>query len=429
MDNQDIKIQNNVDFKTLEKNGGRITNSPPPNVSSWSPGEVRALASNVDTLALAVDVNWEDSVFFEFLAEKKDSAKKNGKEIPVTLSNAFKDNEFLFNLKSHGSNGYEWLLYNHEFALMVGNWIKPISRPSVMMSIRSETLWRLGVKKSIQMILDYLVSAGGKISTIKLSRVDLCVDVIMPEACWSLEILNYSVSRCNKIAAYMGNKIEKLQTIEIGTRKSPIMARLYDKPLEIIEKSNKEWMYDVWKLEQVPDGSKIIRIEFQLRREVLKQLNLNSHIDLFKYYGNAWAYCTKEWLNFKDNPGKHQTNQRRTLSWWEVVQNGFMKMQNPEPLIRFRASDSDEERLIAQTFGYLSSIQALGIETTGDNADLKSSFENVVFHFPFKAKEFGKGQQDFVDAVNEKRAKYVRTQAKLKTVIKRRKDFFGMNAN
>jgi hypothetical protein len=188
-------------------------------------------------------------------------------------------------------------------------------------------------------------------------------------------------------------------------------------------------MFDVWKLEVVPDGAKIIRIEFQLRREVLKQLNINNHIDLFNHYGNIWAYCTKEWLSFKDNPGKHQKTQRKTLPWWEVVQNGFMDFQDPEPIIRFKASDSDEGRLISQAFGYLSSIQALCIESNGEDPQLVSSLENTTFNFPFKATEIGKGQKEFIESVNEKRAKYVRTREKLKTVIKRRAELFGMNVH
>jgi len=33
-------------------------------------------------------------------------------------------------------------------------------------------------------------------------------------------------------------------------------------------------MFDIWGLKEVPEGKKIIRIEFQMRREVLKQLGL-----------------------------------------------------------------------------------------------------------------------------------------------------------
>ncbi len=152
-------------------------------------------------------------------------------------------------------------------------------------------------------------------------------------------------------------------------------------------------MFDVWGLDEIPKGSKVIRIEYQLRREVLKQLGLENHIDLQKYYGNAWAYCTVEWLNFKDSPGKHQRNQRKTLPWWQVVQNGFRGMKNPVPLVRYKAINADEKQLVAQAFGYLSSLQALNIEMEGVDSPEKFSLENVVFNFPFKTKEIGRDKR------------------------------------
>ena len=88
--------------------------------------------------------------------------------------------------------------------------------------------------------------------------------------------LNYAVSRCKKMTVRLGNHLSKLQTIEIGTRKSQIMARLYDKPLEIRERSNKDWMFDVWKLNTVPEGTRIIRCEYQLKREAIKDLGYTS---------------------------------------------------------------------------------------------------------------------------------------------------------
>ncbi|BBO89921.1 hypothetical protein DSCOOX_31010 [Desulfosarcina ovata subsp. ovata] len=186
-------------------------------------------------------------------------------------------------------------------------------------------------------------------------------------------------------------------------------------------------MFDVWGIADVPKGYRIIRIEFQLRREVLKQLGMNSPSDLNNLCSNAWGYCTQEWLNFKDNPGKHQKNQRKTLTWWSVVQNGFMEISQPVPLIRFRASNSDEKQLVAQTFGYLSSIQALMVESNGNYPTSRNDIENVLLNFPLKANELGKGQREFKDAIELKRAKYVRTQEKLKMVIERRKEFFNIN--
>lgn len=48
-----------------------------------------------------------------------------------------------------------------------------------------------------------------------------------------------------------------------------IFARLYDKGLEIKTKSKKFWMFDLWKLESIPEGFKAIQgSQLQLIRQV-----------------------------------------------------------------------------------------------------------------------------------------------------------------
>ena len=91
-----------------------------------------------------------------------------------------------------------------------------------------------------------------------------------------------------------------MKGISIG--KGNISARLYDKPLEIKQQSKKYWMYDVWGINKndLDDNHKIIRVEFQLRRELIKDLGANYFEDLLKGYGKIWAYCTQKWLKFQD---------------------------------------------------------------------------------------------------------------------------------
>lgn len=419
--------QSNFPLNKPKAKGGRTTNSPPQNVKTDNLEDVKVLASNVDYLVLAVDVFWNDTDFLNYLEENKAAAKKLNHELPIEIPNLINEGNFLFNLKEHGSKGYEWLLHNHEYALMIGNWTEPISRPSILITIRSEILWRLGPKEAVSYILDFIKSVNGKISSVKLSRIDLCVDILIPEIFWNTDILDFVVSRCKKMNAHFGNKKSKLQTIEIGTRKSPIMARLYDKPQEIKERSKKEWMYDVWKLKSIPKGMKIIRIEYQLRREIIKQFGLNQYEDLYKYYPNVWASCTKEWLSFRDNPGKHQKNQRKVLSWWRIVQNGFKHMQDPDPLIRFKASKADEKQLVAQAFGHLTSLQAHLLEKNEAENDHNPTLEDVLSIFPYTALKNGKCQEDFRESVKGKRAKFIRNREKQKIVNIDRGELFDMN--
>ena len=61
-----------------------------------------------------------------------------------------------------------------------------------MAEIRSETLWHLGAKSAVEMIILLLLSQGGTKITLKPSRADLCVDVLLVEKFWNMELLKYA---------------------------------------------------------------------------------------------------------------------------------------------------------------------------------------------------------------------------------------------
>ena len=141
--------------------------------------------------------------------------------------------------------------------------------------------------------------------------------------------------------------------------------------------------------------------------------NLISHID------NLWGYCTKDWLKFQENPGKHHT-QRNTFLWWETIQNGFLGIQDPCPLIRCKAINRKKDQLFAQTYGTLSSLEALFCEEYGQplnkEAFLDESLQNM------KDIASAKGLNDFrfgID-VQDKRAKYHRYVQKMHEVQQKR---------
>jgi hypothetical protein len=172
----------------------------------------------------------------------------------------------------HGSKGYAWLAHGKEYALKVGDWKTPGSRPSVMVEIRSETLWRFSPPDAYKRILSFLEIQGARIITVKPSRLDLCLDLLLPVEIWTLGLLETAVSR----AAYRSPFFDRQNLTGIQFGKGDISARLYDKALEIKQKSNKVWFYDLWKLNAVPEGFRAIRVEFQLRRGILKTLGLDT---------------------------------------------------------------------------------------------------------------------------------------------------------
>jgi hypothetical protein len=258
-----------------------------------------ALSSGVDRLVLAVDFNWKDRMFFQLLEELRDQAAANECSMAGAIDATDGQSPWAFQVQAFGSKGYQWLLNSPEYDLKVGNWLTPRSRPSVMIDIHSETLWIQGAVEAIDRILALLKSVGAQPSSIKLSRVDLCLDLLVQAPLWSVALREHIVSRARKISTNEDRR--QFTGFAIG-RAGPLIARMYDKDLEIRTVSKKTWLYDIWNLEEVPENFRVMRIEFQLRREAGKELGLDSVWDFTNHPRNLWAYCTQCWLKFTDNP-------------------------------------------------------------------------------------------------------------------------------
>lgn len=332
----------------------RTTNRRPAKITPEI-NDAKILASNIDTLVLSFDIFWDEALlFFAELTETKAKAQSENTDIPLSYEVPNPDSNYIFNIKPHGSKGYEWIVVNKEYNMVIGNWKKPQSMPSLVVTIRSETLWRKGPYSAIEFIIDFIKYVGGTIQKIRVSRLDLCVDTLLPSCLWSESLLNYTVTR----ASYDNTRRnhQQLATIDIG--KNHLKARIYDKPLEIQQQSNKTWFYDIWGLNGVPENKKVIRVEFQLRREILKELGIDSVKDLFSKVQNVWSYCTIDWLKFQKNPGK-QSRQRKTFGWWKTIQDGFNDIPASIPLIRAKANQADRDMLSYQIIGLLSSFAAL----------------------------------------------------------------------
>jgi hypothetical protein len=368
-----------------------MTNSPPSKVKLEQSEPARVLASGVDSLVLALDVSWANDTTFKRLTELKAKAKLEKEDEPAELIVDDDTSSWRFVVKPHGSGGYEWLLTSHEMGMRIGNWLEPHQRPSVMVDIRSETLWTHGTQSTAERVVSLIESLGGEVTTVKPSRVDLCVDLLIPVKEWNSNLIQSIVTRARNISTHFQSR--ELSGFSIG--KGKICARLYDKPMEIKAKSNKVWMYDIWGIESVDDQHRIIRTEFQLRREKLMELGMVNWFALTNFIGPLWAYCAQSWLRFVNDASLHHT-QQKLLPWWKVVEGGFMGTQDAEPLVCNRSIAVDKKRLAAQALGGLASLLSIDLNTDdlrfGDTLDRKShlllAVKDALEHATLDDKEF-----------------------------------------
>jgi hypothetical protein len=396
-------------------NGGQTTISPPAKVNNSNSDKIKVIAHGIDSLNIAVDVEWLSKDFFDYLAKMKTFAIENGCDETVIMSDDKGSYEHLISIKQHGTTGYEWLLIGKEFTLKIGNWMTPMGRPSVMVEIRSELLWRMGPENALNHVLIMIEDQKSLVKAVKTSRVDLCADILLPDSIWNDGLKNYMVKRAGYIGPHYFN--EKLTGLTIG--RGFVTARLYDKPLEIMQKSNKRWMFDVWGTEAVPEGMNIIRVEFQLRREALKELSMNTDKDLFGNLDKLWAYCTEDWLKFQDNPGKHHT-QRKTLDWWKIVQHGFAGNMTPNPLIRDKAMYLDSDRCLNSALGYLISLTAIEREIKNTDLEVPVTKDELFHNIERMLQDKGIDENYLNGIVLNKRSKIHRSESKTLEVHKQR---------
>jgi len=335
--------------------GGRSTNSPPSNWSLLQTETGHVVGSGVDKLVLAVDLFWRSTEFFKVLDQLKKEAAEKECPAPGVLHSPEHGFTWPFQVSSFGKDGYQWLLTSPEFAVKLGDWMQPGSRPSAMIEISSEALWMNGVVESIDKILTLLNHAGGHAGNTKVSRIDLCVDLLVQATLWSPRLRDYAVTKSRRKSNHDVGR--SFSGFEFG--RGQIKCRMYDKVLEIVQKSKKTWFFDIWNIiqEEMPEELRIIRIEFQLRREALKELGLDSVWEFTNHPRNLWAYCV-DWLKFTDDPTKDPREQV-ILPFWTTVQEGFYGGQCGHPLIRAKAVNVKKKQLAQQLMGQLTSLIVL----------------------------------------------------------------------
>jgi len=136
-----------------------------------------------------------------------------------------------------------------------------------------------------------------------------------------------------------------------------ISCRIYNKSLKSKEKKIK-WRPVIWNNNGYSKNmGDVWRIEFQLKREILKQFNVNSPDEVFYSLNSIWKYCTHEWFSVRIK-GTDNTKSRWIIEkWWNLLSelefNSFGK-----EVVRKIHKDTQFEKIIDGLLAYQTSIAA-----------------------------------------------------------------------
>lgn len=341
-----------------------------PEPSGWVPSNThppntRIVASNVDTLHLSYFGRLEPRVAAE-LASKRAAlvaamesrvagAAKHAPEAAMTVHGAE------FSLHPCMVHGYRYRLVNADLTLMVNPEPRgPIG--CVRAQFSSALLWREGWNRATQIVENIVKSMlldGVFTRPHAIGRIDLCADF---QGWQPVEVdRDRFVTRANYRAAHhVGGRFSGLT---FG--KGSIVARLYDKSLEIIQ-SNKGWMHAIWESGGSDPAAPVWRLEFQLRREALREFRATCLPRRSEGFSGLWRYLTARWLRLVV-PAHGGRRERWSVDpSWRVLATAALTSAGEET-IRLRTRHFNRERSERALLGSVLSFAACrGCRTLDD---------------------------------------------------------------
>ncbi len=318
--------------------------------------EAKILSSGVDSLVIGFLISrYRDDGAFVKLEEAKAKAGEKlfgGKGAKVSWFG--RD----FVVSPSGTTGYKWVLQNADVAVRIAS--KALGGkvyPEVYVTFRAEYLWREGYVGAFNEFQGWLAS-WAVIEGDKVSRCDLCMDIQMdlPE-----------IDLTTEVTTRAGNKVDYYEPCEgyvSGRRRTgytigsgALRGRIYDKSEEI-EKTQKEWFRDIWLANGWDGESRVTRVEFQGRRDFLKEMLVHSFSDLCERLADMWRYCTQDWLRIRVKSGDSHRDRWPVAEWWQVVQVGSPVFGKAYGVVRSRQHEFKRGRLMRQLKGLLVSLLA-----------------------------------------------------------------------
>jgi len=272
------------------------------------------LWQNVDTLKYhlypSLTITSQDITFYNLLIDKllglkvQSQTKRNENKSVAEFQHDFKGS--LFQVSPATVRGFSVTIQNADVTIHLKKLVLTCDQsPFCKVEFRSSFLQRFGYLGAVQKINQFLKENIISAYQIKISEIHLHCDV----QGYTFSVLDFhrikSRSRNNR---YYNDENSSTDSFYQNGRKfqgfmrggGDYLMRVYNKTKEIKKFPNKSFIETLWKTHPCYDSSKeVFRIEFQLRREKLKNMVINDEIlDGFEVIlnnlNNIWSRCLED---------------------------------------------------------------------------------------------------------------------------------------
>ena len=311
------------------------------------------LASGVDALYLS-----GKAVLPGALLEDLQAARSQAEEAERPIPWGFGGQEW--QVAQHGFGKYRDCL-RHRFG-QIG--LTPSRHlPAITVQPRAEFLHGYGPAGVTVWFRDLLESACGPVR-LSVSRLDLHADF----QGWDLDGDDRHNFVCRASCLRTFEESDSFNGLQFGSRGSgTVVARIYDKTEESAKSGAAYWP-EIWGPRLDPDRP-VLRVEFQIAREALRQYRLDAPEEVLAATGSLWVDLTRGWLSFRI-PSADQTKSRWAVApEWEAVQRATIGDDSWGIKRTYDGKRRGELTNLAPALvGYLSNVAALTESQTWEDA-------------------------------------------------------------
>ena len=331
--------------------GAPPSNTAPANCNVYPDGKFRLLRLAVDSLYLSFQGELKPEVL---AALAKLKLKAQSDHIELQAQAQYVVGQHIFEVKDKGARMFPYVLVDNAFRLQLSKPGKKL--PMAYVQISAEYLAHKGPEAVLKELVELLADFGNLSDVGTVSRIDLAADFVstLPMDSWHRSAW---VTRAKEIHSYSKDQVFTGWTVGLG---GMIGARLYNKVQEILD-SGKDWVVKLWIKAGWEPVEPVWRLEFELKRDFLKQKGLRSLHDVLEHLNGLWSYATTEWLRLTIPNDDDETRSRWPIHpLWMALASVDWESAKSDRLERFSNDRTPNERRLASVLlGALVSYMAM----------------------------------------------------------------------
>lgn len=293
--------------------GTESSNTVPSTSNLDSPCQV--LRTGIDSLYVTFRGRLSESMSARLVKLKQMAQSSRDSESSLAQ---IKLESTLFEVRGNGRNPYAYVLVGTHFRIEVAK-LGAKNLPLAYCRLSSELLTQVGASAALSLLSGVVRQLGEVESEANISRADLCADFTTD---WILGLVLESefVTKARSIDRHLVSK--RFSGFSFAV-KAPLSARLYDKTFEMeCKRRPRPDLESLWANAGWDGTEPVWRLEFQLRREVLRELGVKTSGELLDRLPGIWSYGTRDWLRHTLPSNSDKTQSRWPSSpWWQVLQD------------------------------------------------------------------------------------------------------------